>query len=325
MNLSRKAWILDVGHGSSTVIEGTSGVYVIDGGQGETLPAFLIGRGICQIDTIIVTHADADHIGGLSLLLSDDRFQVGRVFVNPDIRKTRLWDDFVSVMLSARQQGTKLNLELTNVNPGQLSFGGVRLEVLAPSQELAIRTADGLAPNGRQLTANAMSAVVRVWSEDTPRLLIAGDIDQTGLDNLLENNADITAEVLLFPHHGGLPGRTNPEDFAKSLVGAVSAQLVVFSNGRGRYGTPRPEIVSAVLGSVQRIHIACTQLSENCAAELPNSVQHLHAVFSRGAATASCCAGTIEVSLEPDKSYVPSRGAHLEFISQNAPTALCRQ
>ena len=118
------------------------------------------------------------------------------------------------------------------------------------------------------------------------------------------------------------PGDPTLPDFAESLVGAVSAQLVVFSIGRGRYGTPRPEIVAAVLRSTQGAHIACTQLSEHCAAELPNSASDLHDVSSRGAATATCCAGTIEISLEPDESYVPDRGAHLEFIRQNAPTAL---
>jgi competence protein ComEC len=307
------------------VVEEPNGVSIIDGGQGDTLPRFLLDRGIYQIDTIIVTHADADHFGGISLLLSTAEFQVGQVFVNPDRRKTNLWEDFVSVMKSAKQRGTRFNLELTNFNPGHLSLDGVRLEVLAPSQEFAIKTTDGLASSGTRLSANTMSAVVRVWAGDTPRLLIAGDIDQIGLDNLLENNTDITADVLLFPHHGSLPGQSSPRDFVESLLGAVSAQLVVFSIGRGRYGTPHPEIVSAVLRSTKDIHIACTQLSDHCAAELPESASDLHDVSSKGAANAACCAGTIEVSLEPDESYVPARGAHLEFIRQNAPTALCRR
>ena len=325
MTLRRKAWILDVGHGSSTVVEGTDGAFIIDGGQGKTLPKFLIDRGICQIDTIIVTHADADHIGGISLLLLDEVFQVGQVFVNPDVRETSLWLDFVSAMVSAKKRGTRFNLELTNVNPGQLSLDGVRLEVLAPAQEFAVKTADGQAPSGRRLNANAMSAVLRVFARDVPRLLIAGDIDQVGLASLLENQTDIAADVLLFPHHGGLPRGSSPEEFVEALVGAVSARLVVFSIGRGRYGTPRPEIVSAVLRSTKDIHIACTQLSAHCAAELPDSASDLHDVFSKGAATAACCAGTIEISLEPEISYVPARGDHLEFISQNAPTALCRR
>ena len=310
---------------SSTVVEEPNGVLVIDGGQGDTLARFLIDRGIYRVDTVIVSHADADHFGGISLLLSTAEFQVGQVFINPDIRETRLWADFVSVMAAAKQRGTRFNLELTNANPGHLSLDGVGLEILAPSQDIAIKTADGLAPEGGQLTPNAMSAVVRVWAGDLPRLLIAGDIDQVGLDNLLKNNTDVTADVLLFPHHGGLPGRSSPGRFAETLVAAVSAQLVVFSIGRGRYGTPRPDIVAAVLRNNQDVHIACTQLSEHCAAKLPSRASDLHHVSSRGAATASSCAGTIEISLEPDKSYTPAREAHLEFIRQSAPTALCRR
>ncbi len=320
----RKAWILDVGHGSSIVVEEPNRVLIIDGGQGDTLARFLVGRGIHQVDTVIVSHADADHFGGISLLLSTADFQIGQVFVNPDVRETHLWADFVSVMRSAKQRGTKFNLELTSVNPGSLSFDGVWLEVLGPSQDIAIRTADGRSPDGDKLTPNAMSAVVRVWAGDVPRLMVASDIDQVGLDDLLTNNADVTADVLLFPHHGGLPGRSSPEDFAESLAGAVAAQLVVFSIGRGRYGTPRPDIVAAVMRTVQGAHVACTQLSEHCAVELPSSASDLHHVYSRGVATAACCAGAIEISLESDKGYVPDRGTHLDFIRQNAPTALCR-
>ena len=270
-----------------------------------------------------MSHADADHFGGISLLLSTTEFQVGQVFVNPDVRGTRLWADFVSVMSSAKQRGTQFSLELTNVNPGRLAFDGVGLEVLAPSQDIAIRTAHGRSTDGGQLTPNAMSAVVRVWAGDVPRILVTGDIDQVGLDDLLTNNADVTADVLLFPHHGGLPGRSGPEDFAESLAAAVGAQLVVFSIGRGRYGTPRPEIVAAVLRTAQGAHVACTQLSEHCADEPPSSASDLHHVYSRGIATAACCAGTIEISLESDNGYLPNRGAHLDFIRQNAPTALC--
>ena len=145
------------------MVEEPNGIFVIDGGQGATLPRFLISRGIRQVDTVIISHADADHFGGISLMLSTADFKVGQVFVNPDIRETRLWADFVSVMRSAKQRGTKFNLELSNVNPGLLSLEGVQFEVLAPSQDIAIRTADGRAPGGEQLTPNAMSAVVRVW------------------------------------------------------------------------------------------------------------------------------------------------------------------
>ena len=154
--------------------------------------------------------------------------------------------------------------------------------MLAPRQELAIRTAHGRTADDRQLTPNAMSAVIRIWSGDVPRVLVAGDIDQVGLESLSANNPDIRADVLVFPHHGGRPGRSDPDAFAEALTKAVEAKLVVFSIGRGRYRTPRPEIVAAVLRASHDAHVACTQLSEHCTAELPTDAPPLHAAYSRG-------------------------------------------
>ena len=297
---------------------------VVDGGRGDTLPRFLRERRIERVDTAIVSHADADHFGGISLLLSSDDFEVGQVFLNPDVRGTRLWGDFLAVMTAAAERGTAFHLELTSANPREVSSGTTRIEVLAPSQGLAVRTARGVTADGEQLTPNAMSAVVRVWSGDSPRILVTGDIDQMGLDDLLANNPNVRADVLVFPHHGGRPGRSSPSVFAESIARAVEARLVVFSIGRGRYGTPRPEIIAAVLRVTDRAHIACTQLSEHCAIDLPTTAPNLHTAFSKGAASRSCCSGTLEVLLEPDKfAYLPTRSTHLEFIRQNAPSALC--
>ena len=325
MTLQRRAWILDVGHGNSTVVEESDRVSIIDGGSGDTLLRFLYDRGITRVDTIIVSHVDADHFGGISLLLSSTDFQVGQVFVNPDPRETALWRDFVSVMIDAKGRGAEFKLELTNVNPGVLASNGIRLEVLAPSQELASKTPRGHAPDGGRMTPNTMSAVVRVWAGDSPRLLIAGDIDQAGLDSLMGDATDMGADVLVFPHHGGSPGKANPAAFAESLIRVVGAKLVIFSIGRGGSRTPHPDIVAAVMGAIDGVHIACTQLSTQCADDLPAVSSYLHTAIARGFSGNACCAGTIEVSLEDDNVYTPARSAHLEFIYQNAPNALCRR
>ena len=39
---------------------------------------------------------------------------------------------------------------------------------------------------GRRLTSNSMSVVARISYQSIPRLLLAGDIDAVGLENLLE-------------------------------------------------------------------------------------------------------------------------------------------
>ena len=321
-----RAWILDVGHGNAAVVEASGHVFVIDGGRQGTLLRFLEEREISCVDAVIISHVDADHLGGISLLLGDINFQVKHVYVNPDRRDTNLWRDFSSVMEDARARGTKFHLELTQANPGRLTGGGIQLDVLAPSQELAARTTDHRDPDGRRLDPNAMSAVVRVGTGDSPRILLAGDIDQIGLDHLMKNNASIEADILVFPHHGGHPGRADTASFAQTLVQAVGAGLVVFSIGRrGRHRTPLPEIVNTVRSHGQDVHVACTQLSKHCAHVLPSMADHLHAVFAQGTARHECCAGTLEISFDSKDTYVPARAAHIDFIAQHVPAALCQQ
>lgn len=319
-----KAWILDVGHGNSTVVEIPGAISVIDGGGDDTLVRFLSDRGISQIENIIVSHADADHFAGVSLLLSDDDFKVAKVYLNQDPRETRLWNDFVSVMLDAKARGTKFNLELNNVNPGKLEHGNIMLEVLAPSQELLYTTVTGRDSAGNRLSANTMSAVVRVWAGDSPRILLPGDIDNQGLEYLFNDGFDMRADVLVFPHHGGSARVSDQRGFARRVLEAVQAGLVVFSIGRaGPYNNPRPEHISTALESVSSPHIACTQLSKRCADEVPPADSSLHRAIGRGVETSSCCAGTIQVSLD-EFAYQPDYWAHQNFIAKYAPTALCR-
>lgn len=325
MNLQRKAWILDVGHGNSTVVEESGYVAVIDGGLGDTLVRFLKDQGFDRIDTVILSHSDADHLGGISLLLSDRDFQVGRVFLNPDRSGSAIWEDFRTVMEDAKLRGAKFDLELTTENPGGIDNDGVRLEILYPTQEMAYRTSGGQGLSGRQLTSNAMSAVVRVWTGDSPRLLLTGDIDKEALDFFTESSVDVRADVLVFPHHGGRPGRSNAEEFAGTLTSMVNAQLVIFSMGRGKYKNPLPEVVAAVLRHSEDVHIACTQLSVHCAKEVPIASSGIHAAISKGLASSACCAGTLEVSLDDEHKYTPDQSSHLEFIQRHAPTALCRR
>ena len=298
---------------------------IVDGGRGDTLLQFLEDQAIYCIDTVIASHADADHFGGISLLLSDDKFRVNRVFLNPDARESDLWLDFVSAMIGAKKRGTEFHLELTLENPGHLVFDSIRLEVLYPPQEFAYRTSEGYNPEGGRLTSNSMSAVVRVCAGDLPKLLLAGDIDQRALDHLINSAIDLEADVLVFPHHGGLPGRSSdPEAFAKSLGSEVGAQLVIFSIGRGSHNTPRPQIVDGVLSSLSGAHIACTQLSRNCADELPSDINAIHKQVSQGWTSNACCAGNIEISLDDELTYSPDRERHIEFIRRFAPNALCR-
>ena len=70
---------IDVGQGNSSFIKLPDGKTVlVDGGDkefGETVAEFLNDRNIKQIDYLVATHSDSDHIGGLNYVLENFEFK----------------------------------------------------------------------------------------------------------------------------------------------------------------------------------------------------------------------------------------------------------
>ena len=199
--------ILDVGHGNCAVLFDTGGVSVFDAPTGDILLKTLEQRGIKEISLVIVSHADADHLGGiLSLLLTCD---VREIYINPDTSKhTELWQDFRTVLKVRADEGHPIEVKvgLTTSDTGQLRRGGINIEVLAPTPPLALGGVGGRDLQGRRLSSNSLSAVLRLSGEGVPSTLLPGDLDAVGLENLLDSGIDAQAKVLVFPHHGGHSG-----------------------------------------------------------------------------------------------------------------------
>ena len=70
---------IDVGQGNSSFVKLPDGkTMLVDGGDkefGETVAEFLNDRNITQIDYLIATHSDSDHIGGLDYVLENFEFK----------------------------------------------------------------------------------------------------------------------------------------------------------------------------------------------------------------------------------------------------------
>ena len=86
--------ILDVGHGNAAVLLDSGKVVVFDAGPGSILLEFLREQNISHIDTVLLSHADKDHIGGLSALLASGTVSIGKVRANTDsLKGSNAWDD----------------------------------------------------------------------------------------------------------------------------------------------------------------------------------------------------------------------------------------
>lgn len=318
--------ILDVGHGNCAVLIDDK-VVVIDAGPGTTLLDFLAKEGINEVAVVLISHADEDHIKGLVSLLESQTVTVQLVRINSDALKgSQTWNDLTFLLDEANRAGIiQFDVGLTTNQTGEFDTAAIRIEVLAPSPGLAVKGPGSHDHKGRKLTPNSSSAVIRLLRDGRPLLLLPGDIDEIGLANLLEAKSDVSAEIAVFPHHGGGPSTVDLSAFAAAFCKATKADKLIFSIGRGRYDTPKPEIVAAVRGLSTNIRVLCTQLSEHCASQLPSTEPgHLSGKVSKGSELRRCCAGTISLVLKgKETSVLPVLQAHMDFIMSSAPTALC--
>lgn len=322
--------VLDVGHGSSALVTSARDAVVIDAGPGgAVLLEYLAERDVRFVSTVLISHADSDHLRGLIALLGTG-MEVRRVVLNSDAAKgTKLWDD-VLYELDQRQRAGAIEFDVAIVEGDEIAFDdeAVSIHVLAPRRYLA-----GLGPgatdrNGNAIETNTISAVVRVDHDARPIALLTGDLDGVGLAHLLDSGNSLAARVLVFPHHGGSSSRSGDEraneEFARLVAESVQPELVAFSLGRHQHGTPRPEIVRGVQQGHPGARILCTQLSGRCAEKVPSFDPGHPSPLSRGKRERRCCAGTLEIELRSFSVLTPDLAQHQEFITMHVPSALCR-
>ncbi len=315
--------ILDVGHGNCCIIVDTKGVTIVDAARTRAHVEFLKKQGIDSIRTILISHADSDHIAGIMHLLLESDLKVDEIYLNPDaFKQNKTWEGLRKALAFARRScGTIVHTQLTTTISRKIRNGTLDIEVLAPTPEMAAGGAGSTDLNGNRITSNSMSAVIRVLKDGSPILLLPADLDSTALDNLEAEHTNITAQIAVFPHHGGHPGgKEKAEDFAARFLKAVGPELVVFSIGRGRYDLPLPEIVQ-IVGTAPMM---CTQLSENCAKHLPHKLVSGASRVGQAAFASEACAGMVSVDCSGDEIQIqPEIAAHRNFVKIYVPDAEC--
>ena len=184
--------VFAVGHGLATLVRSPDGRAILYdcGRQGDPrvgrriIAPALWSRGVRSLESIVLTHPDADHFNGLPDLL--DRVPVAEVRVPPGFEAPGnpgakpLLDD-------VRRRGIPVR---PIVAGDRFDLGGLRVDVLHPSLESRPGSTD-----------NARSVVLEVESLGH-RLLLTGDLEGIGLADLLARPTP-PLDALLAPHHGG--------------------------------------------------------------------------------------------------------------------------
>jgi len=326
--------VLDVGHGNCAVLRDTEAVTIIDCPPTTTLIETLEVLDINVIDHILISHADIDHAGGLPTLLG--KIRVRNVYINPDASKRGpRWKEIREALALHNKSGTKVHRALGAEISKEIYSGQVEIEILAPSIQEGLSGASGEDRKSRKLASNSVSAVIGLIHNSHRIALLPGDLDEVGLDNLLMDQENIEASILIFPHHGGSAKSIDNSNFARKLCSLVKPRLVIFSYERKHSPSknysenPRDDIMEGVISASPEAHIMCTQLSGKCAVENPISdFSHLTNLPALGFASDSCCGGTIKIRINGQQTtYVPLLSSHRAFISNSdkVPTPMCLQ
>ena len=134
--------MLDVGQGLSVLIEADGHYMIYDGGGRSTssyVVAFLKGQGVEQLDYLVASHYDEDHLAGLVGCLNV--FPTS-VILCPDYQKdTTIYASFQKKVLEVTEGEQKAGTQLIHPQVGDSwKLGSARLTLLGPVSQARRRT-----------------------------------------------------------------------------------------------------------------------------------------------------------------------------------------
>lgn len=229
---------LDIGQGDAVLIQTPDNKNIlIDGGPDQTI-LFKLDRYLKltnnQIDLLILTHCDPDHLNGLVEVL--ERKKVKQVVFNgrnnylPGFQKMQEIIQSKQIPIYAVQTKETINLGL------------IKLEFFWPNQRLI--------DNSKKRKDNFYSLVFKM-EYNNYTFLFTGDADQKAEQILLENySQELKSDILKAGHHG------SKYSSSQEFLATVLPKYVIFSASKdNRFGHPSLEVLERLASLDSQIRI----------------------------------------------------------------------
>ena len=223
---------IDVGQGSSLLIELPGGKKMLIDGGGRADGDFDIGklvlapyfyhRRIIKIDTIALTHPHPDHLQGLIHIA--ENFRVGEVWTTGLRTNDDLFQKWERIL--ERKKINKINM---SAQTPPIKINNIDLEIFWP-----------LKPQGTFIDSSAYvaindSSLVLKLKYKNVSILVTGDISSAVEQSLIKSNRELQSSILIVPHHGS--NDSSSYDFIRK----VACRYAVISSGRGNvFKHPHP-------------------------------------------------------------------------------------
>lgn len=210
--------VLDVGQGSCVCMNAGEFTAIADCGgsngyeAAKTAEAYLTAAGIGEVDCLLITHYDTDHVNGVTKLLSD--VSVQQIYL-PDVADESGIRSKIET--AAGENGTKITYVRQDIT---LSFEGGSMQIFAPVS---------------YYDDNAASLSV-LFSASEYDMLLTGDMDFFSEYDLMLTHRLPDVELFIAGHHGSATSSS------ADLLAQIKPETVIISVGAGnRYGHPTQE------------------------------------------------------------------------------------
>lgn len=216
---SLTAYFIDVGQADACLLEYNGRYMVIDGGNNadeQRMVDFLNSKGVKQIDYVVGTHPDADHIGGLDAVI--ENFDVLEVAMPQVASNTRT---FADVLTAVEEKGLSIHAPEAGTS---FSFNGIPVEVLGPVKEYE--------------DSNNNSIALKMTYQNVSTLF-TGDIETQAEGDIVNQGYNLKADVLKVAHHGSETSST------QAFLDAVDPTYAIISCGTdNKYGHPHKKTLN---------------------------------------------------------------------------------
>lgn len=218
--------VLDVGQGDCICIRSSRAAVLVDGGSSDVenagkyrIEPFLLSEGQADLDYVFVSHGDSDHTNGILELLKNQKYGVRiRTLVLPPEEYHD--ENLKELVYAAGENETRIAV----IREGdKIAPGGFTLTCLGPEE------GGGTEPGNE-------SSVVLELECGKFRMLLTGDLEGMGEENLVRSGKLKQYEVIKAAHHGSQ--NSGMEEF----LNITAPEAAVISCGKdNKYGHPHKE------------------------------------------------------------------------------------